>query len=163
MVIYSRAILVAVTSWCRVKPGLGPWQTVQAQIRRGRTRHQIRVCTVCLNYKKLRVKWISLKSPFRTIFSAYSQRQSIHQCCQCFDLCRSWRPWMCVSCFWNSLHTYPNLGNYVGLRYIQSFLGNRLATFFFFFFLERLPTLFAICSFCGCLIVFVSLSKICEE
>ena len=37
-VIYSRAILVAVTSECRlsVKPGLGHWQTEQTQIRRRR-------------------------------------------------------------------------------------------------------------------------------
>ena len=35
-----------------------------------------RVCTVCLNYRKLRVKWNGLKSPFRSIFPAYTQRQS---------------------------------------------------------------------------------------
>ena len=44
----------------------------------------IRVCTVCLNNRKLRVKWTVL-SPFRTIFPAYTQWQSTHQCCQCFD------------------------------------------------------------------------------
>ena len=41
------------------KPGLGHpehWQTVQTEIRRRRTRRLIRVCTVCLNYRKLRVK-----------------------------------------------------------------------------------------------------------
>ena len=43
----------------------------------------IRVCTVCLNYRKLKVKWnLNL---FRTIFLANSWRQSTHQCCQCFD------------------------------------------------------------------------------
>ena len=38
-----------------------------------------------LNNRKSRVKQNSLKSPFSTIFQAYTQRQSIHQCCQCFD------------------------------------------------------------------------------
>ena len=28
---------------------------------------------------------MKLKSPFRIIFPAYSQRQSTHQCCQYFD------------------------------------------------------------------------------
>ena len=31
-------------------------------------------CSVCLNYWKLRVKWNSLKSPFRTIFPANTRR-----------------------------------------------------------------------------------------
>ena len=67
-VIYRRAILVAVTSDCRVKRVIGKhWQTVQTQIRRHRTRRLTRVCTACLNYRKLRVKWNSLKSPFSTI------------------------------------------------------------------------------------------------
>ena len=39
-----------------VKPGLRHWQTVQTQIRRHRIRCLIRVCTTCLNYRKLRVK-----------------------------------------------------------------------------------------------------------
>ena len=58
------------------EPGLilGHCQTVQTQIRRRRTRRLIRACTVC---------WNSLK--FRTIFPAYTQRQSTHQCCQYFD------------------------------------------------------------------------------
>ena len=30
-----------------------------------------------------RLQWV--KSQFRTIFLAYTQRQSTHQCCQCFD------------------------------------------------------------------------------
>ena len=59
---------------------------MQSQIRRHRTRPLIRLCTICLNNRKLRVTWNILKSPFRTIFfSAYTQRQSTHQCCQCFD------------------------------------------------------------------------------
>ena len=62
-----------------VKPGLssvlGRWQTVQPKSD---------ACTACLNYRKLRVKWNSLLSPFRTIFPAYTQRQSTHQCCWCF-------------------------------------------------------------------------------
>ena len=41
---------------------------------------QIRVCTVCLNCRNIRIK-----SPFRAIFPAYTQRQSLHQCSQCFD------------------------------------------------------------------------------
>ena len=54
--------LVAVKSVDRglsVKPGLGHLghlQTVQTQIRHCRTQHLIRVCTVCLNYRELRVK-----------------------------------------------------------------------------------------------------------
>ena len=39
---------------------LGHWQTVQTQIRRRKTRRLIRVCTVCLYYRKLRVKRNSL-------------------------------------------------------------------------------------------------------
>ena len=61
------------------------WQTVQTQIRRRRTWRLIRVCTICLNYRKLRVKGNNRKAPFRTIFPAYTQRQSTQQCCQCFD------------------------------------------------------------------------------
>ena len=65
-VIDSIVILVAVTSECcvkglSVKPGLSlvleHWKTVQTQTRRHRTWSLIRVCTVCLNYRKLRVKW----------------------------------------------------------------------------------------------------------
>ena len=52
---------------------------------RRRARRLVRVCTFCLNYRKLRVKWNSLKLPFRTSFPAYTQRQLIHQCCQCFN------------------------------------------------------------------------------
>ena len=71
-----------------VKPGLdhlGHWQTVQTQIRCRRMRHLIRVCTVCLNYMKLRAEWNSHKSPSRAIFPAYTQGQLTHQCCQCFE------------------------------------------------------------------------------
>ena len=72
-----------------VKPGLvhlGYWQTVQTQIRHRRMWHLIRVCTVCLNYRNLRVEGNSLKSPFRTIFPAYTQRQSTQPCRRCFDI-----------------------------------------------------------------------------
>ena len=46
---------------------------------------QIKVRTVCLNYRKFRGKWKSCShsGPF---FCAYTQRQSTHQCCQCLDL-----------------------------------------------------------------------------
>ena len=43
------------------------------------------LCNVCLNYRKFRIEGNSLKFPFRTIFPAYTQRQSTHQCCQCFN------------------------------------------------------------------------------
>ena len=36
---------------------LGHCQTVQAKIRCHRTRHVIRVCTICLNYRKIRDRW----------------------------------------------------------------------------------------------------------
>ena len=60
----AAARLVAVTSEyivkriiCTIWTGvLGHLQTVQTQIRRLRTRCLIRVCTVYLNYRKLRVK-----------------------------------------------------------------------------------------------------------
>ena len=51
---------------------LGYWQTVQTQIRRRRTRLLIRVCTVCLNYRNLRVEGNSLKSPLGMISPAYT-------------------------------------------------------------------------------------------
>ena len=71
-VIYSRAILVTVTSECRVKrvickTWMGHWQTVKTHIRRHRTRRLIMVCTVCLNHRKVRVKWNSVKSSSRII------------------------------------------------------------------------------------------------
>ena len=44
-----------------------------------------RLVFVMLNCRKFRVKWNRPKSPFRTIFPAYTQRQPTHQCCQCFD------------------------------------------------------------------------------
>ena len=80
-VIYRRVILVTSecrVKWVSVKPGLGYWQTVQTQIRRHRTRRLIMFCTVCLTYGKLRIKWKSFKSPFRTIFQTYTQRQLTH-------------------------------------------------------------------------------------
>ena len=61
------------------------WQIGQTQFRRHRMRRPIRVCTVFLKYRKLRVKWKILKTPFRTIFPAYTQKQSIHLCVQCLD------------------------------------------------------------------------------
>ena len=94
-----QTILVAVTSECsvkrviRVKPALGHSQTVQTQIRRQRMRPLITVCTVCLNYRKLKVKWNSLKSPFRTIFPAYTQRQSTNNAASALILMnhKGWR------------------------------------------------------------------------
>ena len=44
-----------------------------------RTRRLIRVWTVCLNFWKLRVEWNIVDSLFRSIYSAYTQRQSTHQ------------------------------------------------------------------------------------
>ena len=49
---------------------------------RRRTRRLIRVCTFCLKLNGLNE---TVLSPFRTIFPACTQRQSTHQCCQCFD------------------------------------------------------------------------------
>ena len=65
--------------------GLGRWQTVPTKIRGCRMWCLIRVCTVCLKYRKLKIKWNNLKSLLRTYFSAYTQRQSTHQCSQGFD------------------------------------------------------------------------------
>ena len=78
----------AVDRGLSVKPGLGHSglrHTVQTQIRRYITWRLIRMCTVCLNYRNLRVKCNSLKYPFRTFVSAYTQKQASHQCRQCFD------------------------------------------------------------------------------
>ena len=74
----------AVERGLSVKSGLGHWQTVQTQISR-RMRRLVWFCTVCLDYKKLVIKWNNLTSPFGIIFPAYTQRQSAHQRCQCFD------------------------------------------------------------------------------
>ena len=52
----------------------GHWQTVQTQIKRSRTRRLISFCTICLNYRKWRVKLNSLQSPFSTICPAYTNR-----------------------------------------------------------------------------------------
>ena len=88
-VFYSRATLVTVTSECRVKRVIcKTWSwTLANNIDLDQTAQKrvIRVCTICLNYRKLRVKWNSYKSPFRTILPAYTQRQPTHQWCQCFD------------------------------------------------------------------------------
>ena len=62
-----------------------------------------------------------------------------------------------VNCYVVSLSTFFSFNNYVSLIYIPLCLGNRVATFFW----KLLPTLLVICSFCGCLIVFVSLSLWC--
>ena len=72
--IYSRAILVAVTSDCHVKsinwkkPGLEHRHTVWIQIRRRTLRRLIRVYTVRVNYRKLRVKLNSLLVPIQDHF-----------------------------------------------------------------------------------------------
>ena len=67
-VISYRSDVSAVKSGLSVKSGLGlvlgHWQTVQTQIRCHRTRRVIRICTICSNFRKLRVKWNSLMSPF---------------------------------------------------------------------------------------------------
>ena len=109
-IIYSRAILVAVTSeWCWQRAICKTWnetfgtlansaypdqtpqnvasdqdvhsllilQKVKGKMKQSMWR-LIRMCTVCLYYRKLRAKWNSLKSKFRTIFPAYTQRQSTH-------------------------------------------------------------------------------------
>ena len=63
-----------------VKPGLGPlwlWQTVQTQIRCCRMRHLISVCTVCLNYWKLRVNWNSSKSCLRSFSQPETTEPSV--------------------------------------------------------------------------------------
>ena len=73
---------------------LGHWQTVQTQIRHHRTWPEIGVCTICLNYKlRVTVNETSTRSGhFPCLHSETSkcnliawQRQSTHQCCQCFD------------------------------------------------------------------------------
>ena len=74
-VIYSRAILVTLTSESNLKRVIcktwtGLTHTLQTQIRRRIMWRLIRVCTVFLNYGTLRFKWNNLKSPFRTIFLA---------------------------------------------------------------------------------------------
>ena len=78
--LFIAALFLSLWPQCRVKRVIcktwtGTLATVQTQIRRRRTRRLIRVCTVCLNYRKLRVKWNNLKSPFMTIFSVFTQRQ----------------------------------------------------------------------------------------
>ena len=74
------AILVAVMSECRVKSGMRKtWTGTLANSadpdRHLKTRHLIRVCTVCLNYGKLRVKWNSLKTPIKS-FAQLSLRDN---------------------------------------------------------------------------------------
>ena len=48
-----------------------------------------------------------------------------------------------------SLSNVFSFNNYVSLRYIQFSLGNKVLSG------KELPNLLAICSFCGCIIVFV--------
>ena len=69
MVIYNRAILVAVTLVLSVNLG----RDIGKQ---SRPRHLIRVCTLFFNYRKLRVKWNSFKSPLRTIFQHFPRLHS---------------------------------------------------------------------------------------
>ena len=63
----------AVQRQSSVKPDLvlllGHWQTVQTQIKGHRWQCLTRICTVCLNDRKLRVKWNSPKSPLSGPFS----------------------------------------------------------------------------------------------
>ena len=52
----------------------------------GRASNWATEASPCLfDYRKLTIKWNNSKSPFRTIFSAYTQRQSTHQCYQYLD------------------------------------------------------------------------------
>ena len=88
-VTYSRGILVTVMLESRAKrilckPGRGHKQTMQTQIRNHRMRRLISVCTVCLNNRSF--KWNRLNSRFSIIFSAYIQKQSTNQFCQCLRL-----------------------------------------------------------------------------
>ena len=50
------------------------WQTVQTQIRRRRTRRLIRVCSVCLNYRTLRINWNSFMSRSGLFHSLHSEK-----------------------------------------------------------------------------------------
>ena len=77
-VIYSRAIFVAVTSECRVKRVICKTWTGTFE---NKFRPRSNVCTVCLNYRRLSEKMKSLKSPIKTIFPAYIQKQSITKTC----------------------------------------------------------------------------------
>ena len=87
-----------------------------------RKRRLIRVCTVCLNYRKFRIKRNSLKSSFRAISTVYTQRHSTHQCCQCFDFL-----WSLVQCpAWNVVHVNP-------VWHCDHFVGGEGAGYLFFF------------------------------
>ena len=52
---------------------MGHLKTMQILIRHHKMQHLIRVCTVCLKYRKVRVEENSLKALFRTIFLTYTQ------------------------------------------------------------------------------------------
>ena len=85
------AILVAVTLECSVKRVVcKTWTGTLANSadpnQTNRTWRLIRICTVFVNSRKLRMQWNSLPSQSRPLFSVYTQKQSAHQCCQCFDL-----------------------------------------------------------------------------
>ena len=93
MVIYSRVILVTMTSERRVKRvNCKTWTETLAnsadpdQTPLNAASDQ---CLHCL-LKLLKLQELngSLTSSFRTIFPACSQRQLTHQCCQCFDYSR---------------------------------------------------------------------------
>ena len=94
-VIYSRAVVVTVTSECRVmrvicKTWIGTLANSadKDQTAQNAASDQDLNCLLKLQ-EILRVKWNSLKSPFKTIFPSYTQRQSTHQCCQCFDFLKA--------------------------------------------------------------------------
>ena len=77
----------AVDRGLSVKPGLGHlrhWQTMRTQIRTHKTRRLFRVCTVCLNYRKIRLNE-TVPRPCSGPFY-HNQRQSTHQWCQCFKI-----------------------------------------------------------------------------
>ena len=76
-----------------INPGLGTFGALANSAVQDQTTCDVwLVSAILLKLQVLRVKWKSLKSPFRTIFSAYTRRQLTNQCCQCFDFCaRTWR------------------------------------------------------------------------
>ena len=97
VVIYNRAIVALMSECCvkiviwKTRTGLKCWGIGKSADQDLTPQNAVSYqgLTVCLNYRKLRVKWNTLKSMFRTIIPAYTQRQSAHQCCQCFDCCSS--------------------------------------------------------------------------
>ena len=67
------------------KTWTGHLQIMQTQIRQQRTRLLVRLCTVCLYYRKLRVKWNSL-SPLSRPISQPTPRDNRSPVLSCFDL-----------------------------------------------------------------------------